>query len=145
MQIISSTFEKTTAPNGTHTVIEEHVYDTGHKWLYPWVAPATADINATMIQRAANVNAALALKAEAEAEAANFEVPLTMEEIMNRLTLAELSAFYASTASGMDVVRNVVQRWSGPIYRSHTRTQELMAVQVAAGIFTSERAAEILA
>lgn len=146
MQIISSIIKnETVAPNGSRTITEEHTYDTGHTWLYPYVASATADVTAAMNQRAANINAALAAQSEAAAEAANFEVPLTMDEIMNRLTLAELSAFYASTAAGMDVVRNVVQRWKGPIYRTHQRTQELMGVQIAAGIFSAERAAEILA
>lgn len=146
MQIISSIIKnETVAPNGSRTITEEHTYDTGHTWLYPYVASATADVTAAMNQRAANINAALAAQSEAAAEAANFEVPLTMEEIMNRLTTTELATFYASTAAGMDVVRNIVQRWDGPVFRTHPRTQELMGIQIAAGIFTAERAAEILA
>lgn len=131
--------------NGSRTITERHTYDTGQAWLYSYIAGADWDIQSIMNQRATNVNADLERKDQQSLEASNFEVPLSIEEIINRFTLAELGAFYASNAAGMDVVKNIVAAWKGPIFRNHQRTLEMFGIIEASGVLTAQRIAEILA
>jgi hypothetical protein len=146
MPIINSVI-KTSQPqqNGTLLVHEQHTDQNGVIYDHVWNAPADADIELTAQLRGANIGVELDRRAAAAAEAHDFEIPLTIDDIIKRLDLAELAAFYASTDPNVGVARIVFDRWSGPVYRSDALTQQLFGVIQAAGILSAERVAEVLA
>ncbi len=145
MRIINSVIKnESVAENGNRTITEQHTYDTGNVFLYPYIAQADWDINAILSTRAANINAELERRELEIAEANNFEIPLTPLDIQRRITPAEWAAFIALTSDEAKYFQSIFA--SGvPIHRNDPLTQSARALLIANGVLTSERDAVVFA
>lgn len=145
MPIIQSTITRTSIQtDGRVYVTEEHKHSNGRVYTHEYLADPALDRNAVLTARAVNIGAAIDMQIAVEAEAANFEIPLSRVEILSRITDDEYAAMEASNNKTMK--RGwAMFKLAQVIYRSDLRTQQMFALAESLNIIAPGRAAVILA
>lgn len=145
MPIIQSIITRASVQaDGRTYVTEEHTHSNGRIYVHEYLAGPTLDRDAVLAVRAAKFGAAIDMQLAVEAEAMNFEIPLSRVEILSRITDEEYAALEASPN------RTMKRGWAmfklAPvIYRSDVRTQQMFALAEALNIIAAGRTAVILA
>lgn len=143
--------------DGTILVVEEHELSDGRIVTQPYYAQTEADIQPILQARASKIQAELDAKARIEAEASNYEIPLTKAEFRDLYTLAEQGAIelqYATyLASENYTTEQKAMIAAGRAYFNDARSVYLSNALTIAGVQLHEslgwiapgRAAQILA
>lgn len=139
-QIVTATVQA----DGTRSVHERHTDSTGRSYDIQYFAAPGLDIDAVRALRAANINAELASKAAAEAEAANFTLPITRREFLSRFTVQERIGIRQARKSDpvVDDFMSMLEV-ALDVTPGHSGVQAGLQYLVAEGLLSSARAAEI--
>jgi hypothetical protein len=142
--------------DGRIDVTEKHTYDDGATQYISYLASAELDLQLVANLRAENINKQLELKALAEAEAMNFEIPLFKAEFRDRFTTQEqiyIDNFNASYQSNPNLsteqkagILSALAYYAdaGRVYLSHPKTISFVNMYEQLGILAEGRAAEVL-
>lgn len=156
MQIVSSEIVHQSEANGVVFVTEKHTFADGDTHLYSYQTASGADTQLAMDLRRQNMNAAILAKEQAEAEAANFEIPITKREFRDKFSqseqeaIDEFNATYQSspnlTAQQKRTMQTALARHSeiDKIYMSAPTTIAVVNLFQQLGILSAERAAQVL-
>lgn len=156
MQIISSEIIHESEANGVVFVTEKHIFEDGDSHLYSYQTAPTSDLILAMDLRRQNMNAAIVAKELAEAEAMNFEIPITKREFRDKFSqseqeaIDEFNATYQSspnlTAQQKRTIQTALARHSeiDKIYMSAPATIAVVNLFQQLGILSAERAAQVL-
>lgn len=109
-----------------------------------YLASPGFDVEAVLLARAVNLGTAIDMREAVEAEASNFEVPLTRIQYVRRFTSAERKAIAAAAKTNDDVAEfwNMLG-WADGVHLSAPEVQSALAMFEAAGLIGAGRAAEI--
>lgn len=146
MPIISSQIiSEVTQADGRISVTERHTDHNGadHDVLY--LAAADMDIQAVLSARGAKMGAEIDRREAVEAEASNFEIPLSQVEFLKRFTQLERKAVYEAkrTDSEVEDVWNFVATAVNGVRLSNPLTIYGLNLLESKGLIAPGRAAEI--
>lgn len=140
-QIVSSSVQV----DGRSLVKERHIDHHGVTHEKEYLADVGLDVEAVLTARAVNLGAALDMRGLVEAEAVNFEVPLTRIQYVRRFTSAERKAIAATAKTNDDVAEfwNMLSWADGGIHISAPEVQSALQMFEQAGLIGAGRAAII--
>lgn len=154
--IVSSEIIIDTNDGATRSITEQHTHSDGTTQLHSYITDMSLDVDLAMALRAQKMNAVIAAREAAEAEANNFEVPLFKSEFRDRFTDAEqaaISEFNATFASNPNLTAEQIASIragldyyndAGRIYLSNPKTIAFVQMYEALGLMGAGRAAEVL-
>lgn len=146
MPITSSRIiSQTPQEDGRILVVERHTDHYGTEHDVQYLAAADLDLEAVLVARGANIFAAIDMRDAVEAEAHNFELPLSQVEFLKRFTPQERQNVYVAkrTDEQVEDVWNFVMAAINGIYLNDPVTVGGLALLEAKGLIDAGRAAEI--
>lgn len=140
-QIISSSVQA----DGRALVKERHRDNNGVDHDIEYTAAVGMDTGAVLAARAQKLGVALDMRDAVEAEAVNFDIPLTRIAYVRRFTSAERKAIATAAKSNDDVAEfwNMLSWADGGIHISSPEVQSALQMFEAAGLVGTGRAAII--
>ena len=145
MPIVSSEIvSAVTQADTSISVQERHIDHNGVVYDQIYIAPPGLDINTVLAERAVKLSIFIDNKEAVDLEAANFVIPIRMEDFLLRLTSAERSAIReaAKTDTEVDDILFIAVNRREINIQSAT-TQGMLDTLVTKGLLTSQRIAEI--
>lgn len=141
-QIVSATVQA----SGDRSVHERHTDHNGRTYDVSYFAPASMDIAAVLAARAANIGAEVDAREAVAAEAANFELPISWIDFIDRFTAQERIAVRAARLVDpmIDDFLDLGEK-RGAVLLSSPRLAGALDYMIAAGLIAAGRAAEVLA
>jgi len=154
--IINSEIVQDSVANNIRYVTEKHTFSDATTLLHSYSLPSDLDANAVLLLRAENINKSLTHKAEVEALATNYEIPLFKAEFRDKFTTEEQIAIdsfndnyktlstltpelKASILSALEYYKDATK-----VYLSHPKTIAFVNMYEALGIIAPGRATEVL-
>lgn len=146
MNLIVSSTIKSVSPQaeGTRSVIESHIYESGSEQEITYIAAADLDIDAVLAQRAANINAELTRRYNVELEANNFEAPITVRDFLDLLGEPKRK-FLLNLAKSNDDIADALNYLNAETLVFKYKTIPFLAKLKAAGLLTEAEVTAILA
>ena len=140
-QIVSSSVQV----DGRLLVKERHVDHNGKTHEHEYLAAIGLDVDAVLTARAANIGAAIDMRDAVEAEANNFEIPLTRIAYVRRFTSVERKAIAnaAKTNDSVGEFWNMLSWADGGIHIKSPEVQGALQMFETAGLIGVGRAAVI--
>jgi hypothetical protein len=150
MPIVNSTILSAVPQvDGRISVHEQHTDHNGKTYDVVYLADPDMDINAVLMARAENIGKEIDARAAIEAEAQNFEIPMTERQFLRRFTVAERVAI-RNAAETDPVIADFLDFLSKPggVYRKPPLgelTVQGLNYLVSVGLLQASRIPEILA
>lgn len=150
MPIVSSTIlSAVPQADGRISVQEQHIDQNGKTYDVVYLADPAMDINAVLDARAVNIGKEIDARAAVEAEAQNYEIPMTERQFLGRFTVAERVAIRQAAATD-PVIADFLDFLSKPggVYRKPPLGSNTVAglnYVVSVGLLQASRIPEILA
>lgn len=147
MPIISSQIISQLAQaDGGALIVERHIDHNGIVHDQQYVAQSGLDIDAVMAARAIKIGEAIDQAEAVEQEANNFVIALRPNEFMDLFDYNEAKSIIAASKTDDDVGYFwAYLNTSMSVRKNHPKTQAGVALLVAKGLITQQRADEILA
>lgn len=146
MPIVSSVIlTDTLQVDGSRSVLERHTDQSGKGYDLQYFAAPGLDLQAVLAERAARLGAEIDARLAAEAEAANFTLPLTRKQFLDRFTALEYAAVRAAAAQNatLDFYWQKLMV-AESVYLSNAETQAGVQMLEQTGLIAAGRATEIL-
>jgi hypothetical protein len=140
-QIITATEQQ----DGSRSVHERHTDHNGKSYDVVYFAPVGMDIDLVLASRAAKMGAEIDAKQAAEAESANYTLPLTKKQFLDLFTVTEYATIKAAAAANatLDYYWQKLMV-AESVYLSDPQTIGGINLLEQAGLIAPGRAAEIL-
>jgi hypothetical protein len=139
--------------DGRFWVHESHLGSDGETYTVDYLADPSLDINQVLTLRAQSIGAQIDARAAAEAEAANFEMPITKYAFRQRFTDAEryaIDAFNDSFESNQALtdqqkagIRSYLKDFDAATQVHLSKAAPALQLYVALGLLTADRATAI--
>ena len=154
--IVNSQIIIDTNDGTTRSITEQHTHSDGTTQLHSYITDMSLDVELAMQLRVQKMNAVIAAREAAEAEANNFEVPMFKAEFRDRFTdveqvaISEFNATFTSnpnlTAEQIASIRSGLDYYNdaGRVYLSNPKTIAFVQMYEALGLIGTGRAAEVL-
>jgi hypothetical protein len=147
MPIVTSSIVSRLPQHGGGTlIVERHIDHTGRIHDQQYVADDSVDVDAVLSARAIKIGEAIDQAEIIEQEANNFVIALRPNEFMDLFDYTEAKAIIAASKTDDDVGYFwAYLNTSMSVRKNHPKTQAGVALLVAKGLITQQRADEILA
>jgi len=143
MSISSQIISQSVQIDGRTSVLERHIY-AGKSYDVQYLADVGLDIDAVLLLRGENIEAAIVARDAAIAEAANFRTPITRIQYIRRFTSAERQAIDAAAQVSPDVKEFMnMLTWAEDVDVGSPEVQYSLAMFEQAGLIGEGRAAII--